>query len=32
VEVSWTRQDPNTGNSHGYRKFVKKSVLENPEV
>jgi hypothetical protein len=24
-------QDPNARNCHGYRKFVKRSVLENPE-
>ena len=23
-------QDPNARNCHGYRKFVKRSVLENP--
>ena len=30
VKISCARQDPNARNCHGYRKFVKKSVLEDP--
>ncbi len=30
VKISCARQDPNARNCHGYRKFVKRSVLENP--
>ncbi|CAL8465476.1 g5012 [Coccomyxa elongata] len=29
VKISCARQDPNARNCHGYRKFVKRSVLEN---
>lgn len=32
VKISCARQDPNARNCHGYRKFVKKSVLEDPQV
>ena len=32
VKISCMRQDPNARNCHGYRKFVKKSVLEDPQV
>lgn len=31
VKISCARQDPNARNCHGYRKFVKRSMLENPE-
>jgi speckle-type POZ protein len=31
VKISCARQDPNARNCHGYRKFVKKSVLEDPD-
>jgi len=31
VKISCARQDPNARNCHGYRKFVKRSVLENPQ-
>jgi speckle-type POZ protein len=31
VKISCARQDPNARNCHGYRKFVKKSVLEDPQ-
>jgi len=30
VKISCARQDPNARNCHGYRKFIKKSVLEDP--
>jgi speckle-type POZ protein len=30
VKISCARQDPNARNCHGYRKFVKKSLLEDP--
>lgn len=30
VKISCARQDPNARNCHGYRKFVKKSILEDP--
>ncbi len=30
VKISCARQDPNARNCHGYRKFVKRSVLEDP--
>ena len=30
VKISCARQDPNARNCHGYRKFVKKAVLEDP--
>ena len=30
VNISCARQDPNARNCHGYRKFVKRSMLENP--
>lgn len=29
VKISCARQDPNARNCHGYRKFVKRSVLEH---
>ena len=28
VKISCARQDPNARNCHGYRKFVKRSILE----
>lgn len=31
VKISCARQDPNARNCHGYRKFVKKSLLEDPQ-
>lgn len=31
VKISCARQDPNARNCHGYRKFIKRSVLENPD-
>lgn len=31
MKISCARQDPNARNCHGYRKFVKRSVLENPQ-
>lgn len=31
VKISCARQDPNARNCHGYRKFIKRSLLENPE-
>ena len=31
VKISCARQDPNARNCHGYRKFVKRSVLESPQ-
>lgn len=31
VKISCARQDPNARNCHGYRKFVRRSVLENPQ-
>jgi speckle-type POZ protein len=31
VKISCARQDPNARNCHGYRKFVKKSVLEDAD-
>lgn len=31
VKISCARQDPNARNCHGYRKFVKKAVLEDPD-
>ena len=31
VKISCARQDPNARNCHGYRKFVKKSMLEDPD-
>ena len=30
VKISCARQDPNARNCHGYRKFVKKTILEDP--
>ena len=30
VKISCARSDPNARNCHGYRKFIKRSVLENP--
>ena len=30
VKISCARQDPNARNCHGYRKFVRRSVLEAP--
>lgn len=30
VKISCARQDPNARNCHGYRKFVRRSVLEGP--
>ena len=30
VKISCERQDPNARNCHGYRKFVRRSVLEAP--
>jgi speckle-type POZ protein len=30
VKISCARQDPNARNCHGYRKFVKKALLEDP--
>ena len=30
VKISCARQDPNARNCHGYRKFVRRSTLENP--
>ncbi|KAG2495355.1 hypothetical protein HYH03_006624 [Edaphochlamys debaryana] len=30
VKISCARQDPNARNCHGYRKFVKRSLLEDP--
>lgn len=32
VKISCARQDPNARNCHGYRKFVKRSLLEDPNV
>ncbi|KAK9815417.1 hypothetical protein WJX72_003308 [[Myrmecia] bisecta] len=32
VKISCARQDPNARNCHGYRKFVKRSVLENNQT
>eukprot|EP00963_Diacronema_lutheri_P003974 scaffold308_cov327-Pavlova_lutheri.AAC.7 len=31
VKISCARSDPNARNCHGYRKFVRRSVLENPQ-
>lgn len=31
VKISCARQDPNARNCHGYRKFVKRNVLENQQ-
>jgi len=31
VKISCARQDPNARNCHGYRKFIKRSLLENPD-
>merc|ERR1719421_2094225 len=31
VKISCARRDPNARNCHGYRKFIKRSVLENPD-
>lgn len=31
VKISCARQDPNARNCHGYRKFIKRTLLENPE-
>lgn len=31
VKISCARSDPNARNCHGYRKFIKRSVLENPD-
>ena len=31
VKISCARQDPNARNCHGYRKFVRRSVLEAPK-
>eukprot|EP00982_Pelagococcus_subviridis_P003259 24675-Pelagococcus_subviridis.AAC.1 len=31
VKISCAKQDPNARNCHGYRKFVRRSVLEKPE-
>ena len=31
MKISCARQDPNARNCHGYRKFVKRAVLENPQ-
>jgi len=31
VKISCARQDPNARNCHGYRKFVKRSILEDPQ-
>jgi speckle-type POZ protein len=30
VKISCARLDPNARNCHGYRKFVKRAVLEDP--
>lgn len=30
VKISCARQDPNARNCHGYRKFVKRAILEDP--
>ena len=30
VKISCARQDPNARNCHGYRKFVKRTLLEDP--
>ena len=30
VKISCARQDPNARNCHGYRKFVRRSTLEDP--
>lgn len=30
VKISCARQDPNARNCHGYRKFVKRTILEDP--
>eukprot|EP00210_Caulerpa_lentillifera_P008622 g8226.t1 len=30
VKISCARQDPNARNCHGYRKFIKRSILEDP--
>eukprot|EP00879_Flechtneria_rotunda_P011184 GHRR01011682.1.p1 GENE.GHRR01011682.1~~GHRR01011682.1.p1 ORF type:complete len:514 (+),score=178.06 GHRR01011682.1:92-1633(+) len=30
VKISCARQDPNARNCHGYRKFVKRNILEDP--
>ncbi len=30
VKISCARLDPNARNCHGYRKFVKRSILEDP--
>mmetsp|Transcript_4736 Transcript_4736/g.12432 ORF Transcript_4736/g.12432 Transcript_4736/m.12432 type:complete len:663 (+) Transcript_4736:275-2263(+) len=31
VKISCARQDPNARNCHGYRKFIRRSILENQE-
>ena len=31
VKISCARSDPNARNCHGYRKFIKRSTLENPD-
>ena len=31
VKISCARQDPNARNCHGYRKFIKRSILENAD-
>lgn len=31
VKISCARSDPNARNCHGYRKFVRRSLLENPQ-
>lgn len=31
VKISCARQDPNARNCHGYRKFIKRNILENPD-
>ena len=30
VKISCARQDPNARNCHGYRKFIKRAILEDP--
>lgn len=31
VKISCARQDPNARNCHGYRKFIKRALLEDPD-
>ncbi len=32
VKISCARQDPNARNCHGYRKFIRRSLLENQDL